>query len=103
MKTLIPVPRFRPLAVWVALCVAAPLGGAVGCSSGLSPAAGAVTASVADVSVSFTPSGVERIREAIRADIDGDQIAGAVVLLASGGEVQIFESFGSRDREAGTR
>ncbi len=50
---------------------------------------------------SFSESGLEGIREAIEGDIEGEQIAGAVALLASAGEIQFFESFGHRDREAG--
>ena len=73
-----------------------------GCSSGSSPSdTGVVAESGAVAAASFTESGLERISEAIRADIAGEQIAGAVALLASAGEIQFFESFGARDREAG--
>ena len=49
----------------------------------------------------FTESGLARVSEQIRADIENEQIVGAVGLLASAGEIQFFESFGARDREGG--
>ena len=92
---------FRSLAWLPAVWVVA-LAGAPGCSSGSSPSdTGVVAESGAVAAASFTESGLERISEAIRADIAGEQIAGAVALLASAGEIQFFESFGARDREAG--
>lgn len=92
--------RFRSLAwlptVWVVALLGAP-----GCSSdaAVPDTAGADTRTVA--AAAFTESGLERIGEEIRADIEGERIAGAVALLASAGEIQFFESFGSLDREAG--
>ena len=91
-------PRYRPLALVFALWAATFLG-APACAPSPSPSATAESAAVEVAS--FTEGGLEGIREAIDADIDGDQIAGAIVLLAVAGEIQFFESFGARDREAG--
>ncbi len=43
----------------------------------------------------------ERIRNVLRAHVEEGRIAGAVALVARGGEVAFFESFGARDRERG--
>ena len=91
---------FRSLAWVPALCVVV-LAGALGCSTGSSPSDTGVARSGAVAAAAFTESGLERMREAIRADIADDQIAGAVALLASAGETTFFESFGFRDTEAG--
>ena len=92
--------RFRSLAWLPTLCVVGLLG-APGCSpdSAVPDIAGAESGTVA--AAAFTESGLGRISEEIRADIEGERIVGAVALLASAGEIQFFESFGSRAREAG--
>ncbi len=43
----------------------------------------------------------ERIRNVLRAHVEEGRIAGAVALVARGGQVAFFESFGARDRERG--
>ena len=65
---------FRSLAWLPTLCVVV-LAGALGCSTGSSPSDTGVARSGAVAAAAFTESGLERMREAIRADIADDQIA----------------------------
>ena len=51
--------------------------------------------------LTFSPAGLNRVRDRVRADIVEDTIAGAVLVLDQGGETVLLESYGHRD--IGTR
>jgi len=48
----------------------------------------------------FHPDRLQRIDEALQADVAARKIPGAVVLLARHGEIAYWKAFGYRDREA---
>jgi CubicO group peptidase (beta-lactamase class C family) len=50
----------------------------------------------------FNPRGLAKLRGTLQSHIDRRRIPGAVVVLARAGEVEMFESFGLQDAQAGT-
>ena len=50
----------------------------------------------------FQPQGLERIRNALNAEVAGGKLPGAVLAIARQGRLAFFEAFGHLDRQAGT-
>ena len=53
--------------------------------------------------VGFSSARLGRLSTAIQAGVDRSEIPGAVIIVARKGKVAYLESFGFRDREAGSR
>ncbi|MCC6531066.1 MAG: beta-lactamase family protein [Burkholderiales bacterium] len=57
--------------------------------------------SATPASLGFRPERVERIRSALRAEIDAGKLPGAVLAIARHGKLALLEAYGHLDREAG--
>jgi CubicO group peptidase (beta-lactamase class C family) len=87
-------PMIRLRAIHVFLTVVAPL-------VALSATAQAQLPRASPEEVGLSRQRLERITQALQADVDGGQIPGAVIAIARKGKVAYFKVFGYRDKSAG--
>lgn len=69
----------------------------------ITPVAAAGLPTARPEEVGFSSARLERIGQALRADVERERIAGAVVMVARKGRLAYVESVGYRDRAAGVR